>query len=136
MRKLIFIRQEKIDDNSQKAYGFLTCYDLVNDTWATPVLIEDVQSRSDFIVYNNNLYLFYAPSNDDGVDERQHIGIVRVDQEDLAESEILVHANMGGSCFYPFIQYANGDTEKLYFSYTVWRRNIRLSWFDVSKYLK
>lgn len=131
-----FVRQEKVDDNTQKAYGFLTCYDLVEKTWATPVLIEDVQSRSDFIEYNGNLYLFYAPKNGDNIDERQHIGIVKVNQTDLAESEILVHANMGGSCFYPFIQYANGDTTKLYFSYTVWRKNIRFSWFDVSTYLK
>ena len=111
-------------------YGFLTCYDLVSGEWSTPVLIEDDQSRSDFIVYDNQLYLVHAPKNSTGVAERQHIGIVRINQENLANSEVVVHAYMGNSCFYPFVQYANGDSDTIYMSYTVWRKQIRLSKFD------
>ncbi len=122
-----YVRQNGSD------YGFLTCYDLVNGTWAAPVLIEDVQSRSDFIVYNSELYLFYAPKNQDGKDERQHIGIIKVDQENLANSEIIVHAYMGNSCFYPFVQYS--DKDELYMSYTIWRKHIRLAKFYLGEIL-
>lgn len=108
-------------------YGILTCYDLKTGEWAKPVLVTDCQSRSDFIVYNNELYLFYAPK------DRNHIGILKINTDNIAESTPVLTANMQNSCFYPFIQYnSNGE---LCMSYTVNRKNIRLASFTLSKYL-
>ncbi|MBQ8352124.1 MAG: hypothetical protein IJY20_08820 [Clostridia bacterium] len=116
-----FVRQQ--DDTR---YGFLTYYDLSAGTWAKPVLIEDCQSRSDFILYGDQLYLFHAPIN------REHIGVVKINTADIAKSEIVLQANMQGSCFYPFIQYFDGE---LAMSYTVSRQHIRLAKFTLGKYL-
>ena len=116
-----FVRQQ--DDTR---FGFLTVYDLTAGTWAKPVLIEDCQSRSDFIFYDGQLYLFHAPI------DREHIGVVRIDRADIAKSEIVLQADMQGSCFYPFIQYFDGE---LAMSYTVSRQHIRLARFTLRKYL-
>lgn len=116
-----FVRQQ------ESPYGFLTAYDLLNDTWAAPVLIADCQSRSDFIVYRDQLYLVHAPK------DREHIGIVRVDTGNLANSSVVLQVKMHSSCFYPFVQY--GPEHELYMSYTVGRRHIRLAGFTLSKYL-
>lgn len=117
-----FVRQQE-----GVKYGFLTVYDLVNKTWATPVLIEDCQSRGDFIEYQGNLYLFHAPI------DRQHIGIVAIDQQNIANSKALLQASMHTSCFYPFVQYyQNGE---LAMSYTVERKHIRLAGFTLSDYI-
>jgi len=99
----------------------------VRDRWATPVLIADCQSRSDFIVYQDQLYLFHAPK------DREHIGIIRVDTENLANSSVVLQAKMQSSCFYPFVQYGPGH--ELFMSYTVARQHIRLAGFTLSKYL-
>ena len=115
-----FVRQQ--DDDK---YGFLTYYDLETEKWEKPVLIEDCQSRSDFIEFDGNLYLFHAPI------DREHIGIVKVDTKDIAGSEVLLQANMKSSCFYPFVQY--DESNSLCMSYTVDRKHIRLSRFDMSK---
>ncbi len=117
-----FVRQQ--DTNK---CGFLTSYDLINGTWETPVEIYDCQSRADFIVYKDELFLFYAPI------DREHIGVVKVDTEDLAKSEIILQAKMQTSCFYPFVQYYRDD--ELAMSYTDNRKHIRLSEFDLSKYI-
>ncbi len=118
------------DDGSLKEgtpYGILTRYDLITKEWDKPVLVGDCQSRSDFIIYNDELYLFYAPS------DREHIGILKINTDDLAKSTVVLQADMKGSCFYPFIQYfKNGE---LAISYTVSRRHIRLAEFTLSKYL-
>ena len=117
-----FVRQ-----NEASKYGFLTAYDLVNDTWEKPVIVEDCQSRSDFIVYRGELYLFHAPI------DREHIGIIKVNTENIAGSRVVLQANMKSSCFYPFVQYyKNGE---LAMSYTVNRQHIRLAQFTLSKYL-
>ena len=117
-----FVRQQDTTN-----YGFLTAYDLEKGTWDKPVLIEDCQSRSDFIVYNGALYMFHAPI------DREHIGIVKIDTDDIAKSEVVLVAKMASSCFYPFVQYfENGE---LAMSYTVARRHIRLAEFTLSKYL-
>lgn len=117
-----FVRQQDTTN-----YGFLTAYDLEKGTWDTPVLIEDCQSRSDFIVYNGELYMFHAPI------DREHIGVVKIDTEDIAKSEVVLVAKMASSCFYPFVQYfENGE---LAMSYTVARRHIRLAGFTLSNYL-
>ena len=109
-------------------YGFLTYYDLKTGKWETPVLVEDCQSRSDFIVYDGNLYLFHAPIN------REHIGLLKIDTDDLSKTEIVFAADMKGSCFYPFIDY--NSKGELSMSYTVSRRHIRLADFTLSKYIK
>lgn len=117
-----FVRQQ--DTNK---CGFLTAYDLLTSTWDRPVEIEDCQSRGDFILYDNKLYLFHAPI------DRQHIGIVQVDTDDIANSRILLQAKMHTSCFYPFVQYFDG--KELAMSYTIARRHIRLAKFTLSQYL-
>lgn len=117
-----FVRR---DDES--SCGFLTRYDLETGTWEKPVLVEDCQSRSDFILYRDELYLFHAPI------DREHIGILRIDRKDLANSRVLLQADMHGSCFYPFVQYFDGG--ELAISYTVSREHIRLARFDLKNYL-
>ena len=117
-----FVRQ-----HDESKYGFLTVYDLVNKKWETPVLIEDCQSRSDFIVYNGGLYLFHAPV------DREHIGIVKVDTDDIGKSEVVLQAHMHTSCFYPFVRYFGND--ELAMSYTVARKHIRLARFKPDNYL-
>ena len=107
--------------------GFLTAYDLINNVWETPVEIYDCQSRSDFIYYKGNLYLFHAPI------DRNHIGIVKINTDNIAESEVILQAKMHTSCFYPFIQYFKDG--ELAMSYTVERKHIRLAEFTLSKYL-
>ena len=119
-----FVRQ------NASPYGFLTAYDLVNETWDKPVVIGDCQSRSDFIVYNDKLYLFHAPN------DRNTLGVVEVNTENLANSKVVFQAKMNSSCFYPFVQYANGDTSKIYLSYTNSRKHITLSYFDPENYFK
>lgn len=117
-----FVRQQETVDN-----GFLTCYDIESGTWETPVLIADCQSRSDFIMYRGGLYLFHAPI------DREHIGIIKIDTEDISKSRVVLQANMHGSCFYPFIQYL--EDGGLAMSYTVARQHIRLARFDLSRYV-
>ncbi len=107
-------------------YGFLTVLDLETGKWETPVLVEDCQSRGDFYMWNGNLYLFYAPI------DREHIGVLKVNTEDITKSEIRLIADIHGSCFYPFVQ---SFGEELAMSYTVDRKHIRLSQFDPDKYL-
>ncbi|MBQ1186199.1 MAG: hypothetical protein IIX54_00720, partial [Clostridia bacterium] len=122
-----FVRQWDATDAAGSAYGILTYYDLVTGEWAKPVLVGDCQSRSDFIYYKDNLYLFYAPT------DRSHIGILRVDTDNLADSEVVLQAQMNTSCFYPFVQY-NSDGE-LTMSYTISRKHIRLAKFNLNNYL-
>ncbi len=117
-----FVRQQ--DTNK---CGFLTAYNLLTDSWDQPVEVEDCQSRGDFIWYNNHLYLFHAPI------DREHIGILKIDTENLAGTEVVLQAKMHSSCFYPFVQYYNGS--ELAMSYTVARRHIRLARFTLSTYL-
>ncbi len=117
-----FVRQQY----SNKC-GFLTAYDLISGTWETPIEIEDCQSRGDFIMYDGKLYLFHAPI------DRDHIGIVRIDTDNIVNSEILLQAKMHTSCFYPFVQYY--EDGGLAMSYTVNRQHIRLARFTMEKYL-
>lgn len=117
-----FVRQHDGNPN-----GFLTAYNLNDNTWDTPVEIGDCQSRSDFILYNSELFLFHAPI------DRDHIGIVRINTDNIAESRRVLCAKMPSSCFYPFVQYyRNGG---LAMSYTVARQHIRLAEFDLGKYI-
>ena len=117
-----FVRQQ-----DTTGYGFLTAYNLDQDTWDTPVLVADCQSRSDFIEYEGALYMFHAPI------DREHIGVIRIGTENLADTKVVLQAKMDTSCFYPFVQYyADGE---LAMSYTVARRHIRLARFTLKKYL-
>lgn len=117
-----FVRQQ--DANK---CGFLTVYDILKDKWEKPVEIEDCQSRSDFIWYRDNLYLFHAPI------DREHIGIIKIDTNDITNSEVVLQAKMHVSCFYPYIQYYRNN--ELAMSYTVARKHIRLAEFDLKKYI-
>lgn len=117
-----FVRQQ--DGNK---CGFLTALDLNTGRWEKAVEIEDCQSRSDFILYKGELYLFHAPIS------REHIGIVKIDTENIANSQVVLQAKMDTSCFYPFVQYF--DDGELAMSYTVARKHIRLARFDFQKYL-
>jgi hypothetical protein len=117
-----FVRQQ--DGNK---YGFLTAYNLESKTWDTPVEIEDCQSRSDFIYYKGALYLFHAPF------DREHIGVVKIDVDDISKSKPVFYSKMKTSCFYPFVQYYKDG--ELAMSYTVNREHIRLAKFKLDKYL-
>ncbi len=129
-----FVRQHdpKYDEEGNltegSIYGFLTYYDLKTGKWETPVLVEDCQSRSDFIVYEDELYLFHAPIN------RNHIGLLKIDTDDLSKTKIVFAADMQGSCFYPFIDY--NSKGELSMSYTISRKHIRLAEFTLGKYIK
>lgn len=116
-----FVRQQ-----NECANGFLTVLDLNTGKWKTPVLIDDCQSRSDFIFYRGKLYLFHAPI------DRDHIGIVEINTDDISKSRVVLQATMRTSCFYPFIRYF--DNDELAMSYTVNREHIRLARFTLSKY--
>lgn len=120
-RVYYFVRQSDASD-----YGFLTYYDLLNDSWADPVLVADCQSRADFIMYEGRLYLFHAPIS------RNHIGILQIDLNNLAQSRVVLQARMHESCFYPFVQYCHGE---LFFSYTRNRNAIQFSTFDAAAFL-
>ncbi len=128
-----FVRQwnaEYNDDKTLKSgseYGILTYYDLNCNRWEKPVLVGDCQSRSDFIEYDGKLYLFYAPT------DREHIGLLRIDTERLDKTQVVFQSDIKGSCFYPFVQYF--DDGALAMSYTVGRKHIRLSKFDMKKYV-
>ena len=117
-----FVRQQ--DTNKS---GFLTVYNINDGSWDKPVEIYDCQSRSDFIMYNGNLYLFHAPI------DREHIGVIKIDTDNIVNSEVVLQANMQSSCFYPFIQYYKDN--ELAMSYTVARKHIRLAEFKLSNYL-
>lgn len=97
-------------------------------TWEKPVLIEDCQSRSDFIEYKGALYLVHAPI------DREHIGIIQINEKDIAKSQPILLAHMRSSCFYPFVQYLQDGV--LGMSYTVNREHIRLASFVLENYLK
>ncbi|MBQ9805510.1 MAG: hypothetical protein IJW49_03265 [Clostridia bacterium] len=115
-----FVRQQ-----DTTPYGFLTVYHIDTDEWETPALVDDCQSRSDFILHEGELYLFHAPI------DREHIGVIRINQTNIAGSTPILLADMHGSCFYPFIERL-GDSFAM--SYTVERRHIRLARFDLSAY--
>lgn len=117
-----FVRQ-----HNESPYSFLTAYDLNTKKWDAPVLIGDCQSRGDMIVYKDNLYLFHAPIS------REHIGIVKIDTDNIANSSVVLQAKMDTSCFYPFIQYFKDG--ELAMSYTVNREHVRLAKFTLSKYI-
>lgn len=118
-----FVRQ----DDLYSMYGFLTYYDLNTNTWATPFIIRDSQSRSDFITYNGELYLIHSPI------DRNGFGIVKINTEDISESKAVAVVDMQDSLFYPFTDVYGED---VYISYTIDRKHIRLSKFDAEKYLK
>ena len=117
-----FVRQQV-----ENKCSFLTTYDLKTNTWGKVVEIEDCQSRGDFIYYKDDLYLFHAPI------DREHIGIIKVDTDDVSNSEVVLQAKMHTRCFYPFVQYYKDG--ELAMAYTLDRKHIRLAEFDLKKYL-
>ncbi len=113
-----FVRQDEC------MQGFLTYYDLSTGKWAAPILIRDAQSRSDFIFNNGELYLIHAPIDRDG------FGIVRVDQNAPENSKPIAVCQMKSSLFYPFAR-IYGD--RVYMSYTIARKHIRLVSFGIEE---
>ena len=111
----------------RRKYGFLTVLDLNTGKWEAPVLVEDCQSRGDFIFYEGSLYLFHAPI------DREHIGVLHIDTDCIANSRPVLQAHMHTSCFYPFVQYYRDG--ELAMSYTIDRHHIRLGEFTLKKYL-
>ena len=115
-----FVRQDGCEQ------GFLTAYDLTTGTWDTPALIRDAQSRSDFILYNGELYLIHAPI------DRNGFGIVKINRDNLGDSEPVLVAEMQDSLFYPYTMVYD---DYAYMSYTVNRKHIRLTRFNLTNYL-
>lgn len=103
---------------SASPYGFLTAYNLIKGTWADPVFISETQSRSQFFMYNSQLYLIYAPK------DRHHLGIVRIDTKHIVRSRVVQVARVAGLYAYPAVDVNNGilyvlfsdNKEKLYVS--------------------
>ncbi len=128
-----FVRQWDPVYNEDKSlkegspYGILTRYDLKTGEWDKPVLVGDCQSRSDFIMYKGELYMVYAPT------DREHLGFLKIGTDNLTDTKVVLQANMGSSCFYPFIQYFKDG--ELAVSYTVARKHIRLAPFSFYKYI-
>lgn len=118
-----FVRQ----DETEVMHGFLTVYDLKTGKWERPVVVRDCQSRSDFIEYDGELYLFHAPRNRDG------FGLLKINREDIAKSEVVFVADMGSSLFYAFYKPYGDD---VYMAYTVGRQHIRFTKFNLKNYLK
>ena len=107
-------------DGSEKG-GFLTSYDIVNKIWATPVYIDDTQSRPDFLYVNSALYLIKAPK------DRNHISVMYIDTTRLERSYEIQVAKVP-DYFYPISQEYNGI---LYMLFTQSRRHIYLSTFTI-----
>ena len=57
------------------------------------------------------MYLFHAPI------DREHIGVIQINPENLANSKVILQAKIHSSCFYPYIQYY--QNQELAMSYTV-----------------
>lgn len=110
---------------SDCSQGFLTVYDLEKDEWETPVLIADCSSRADFFTYRGKLYLVNAPKN------REGFAVTEIDVDDISKSKPIIFADLKTSLFYPFVQIID---DAAYISYTVDRKHIRLSKFDIKKY--
>ena len=107
--------------------GFLTYYDLKSNSWQKPVLIADCQSRADFFMYKDNLYLVNAPKN------REGFAVIKIDRNDITKSSTVFSCDLKSSLFYPFVQ-VYGDYA--FISYTVDRKHIRLSKFKLTNYIK
>lgn len=103
-------------------FGFLTFYNIVTGQWSDPVMVYDAQSRSDFFMYNDVLYLVHAPK------DRNHIAIMQIDQTCLNRSRDIKVAKVP-DYFYPFVQIYNGE---LYMSFTQTRKHIWLSKFTLN----
>ena len=116
-----FVRQQECSQ------GFLTYYDLESKEWAVPALIADAQSRSDFICYKNSLYLIHAPI------DRNGFGMIKINTDDISRCSTVLVADMKDSLFYPYLCIYE-DTA--YISYTVNRKHIRLSRFNLKNYIK
>lgn len=111
-----YCRQE---DKSK--YGVLAYYDLNNNIWSNPLFIEDAQSRSDFFVFNDKLYLMHAPKN------RYHLALLRIDTNNLNKSTEVM-CSWVNNYFYPFVQNYNGQ---LYMTITQNRQHIYFVHFTI-----
>ena len=111
-----FCRQEQSEQE-----GFLSFYNLDNNSWYHPVYINDAQSRSDFIEYRGHLYAIHAPY------DRNHIAITQLELQRLENSKEEIVAIVP-DYFYPYTLEYN---DKLYMSFTAGRQDIYLSQFSI-----
>lgn len=102
--------------------AFLTYYDLNTLQWANPVYMYEAQSRYDFFMYNNQLYLIHSPK------DRNHIAIMKI-YVNLPYSYDVQVAKIP-DYFYPFVQVYGQD---IYVSFTASRQNIYLSKISIEK---
>ncbi len=109
-----FLRQDV-----SKNYGILSYYDLNTKEWATPVYVQDCQSRADFFEWEGRLVLVHAPSS------RNYISLAIVDADlgKVYEQEI---ARFMISSFYPYVTKYNNE---YYMSFTEERQHIWVSKF-------
>lgn len=92
-------------------YGFLTRFILRDGiaTWEDPIYIPECQSRSEFILYQNKLYLIYAPK------DRNHMAIMLIDQEFLERSRDVQVASFAPRVYaYPVSYEYNGELYMLF----------------------
>ena len=111
-----FVRQDYKDQ-----YGVLTYYDLKKKSWASPVYVDDAQSRSDFIEHKGRLYLIHAPK------DRSHISLMHIDQKSLSRSYEYQVARVP-DYFFPYVECYKGQ---YYMTYTATRKHIYLSKFTI-----
>ena len=78
-------------------------------------------------MYDGELYLFHAPRNRDG------FGLLRIDREDLAKTEVVFVADMKSSLFYAFYKPYGED---VYMAYTVDRKHFRFTKFNLKNFLQ
>ncbi|NYR09623.1 hypothetical protein [Psychrobacter sp. BI730] len=107
----------------QTPYGFLTKYDLVRGTWDEPVYIPETQSRSQFFVSNNILYLMYAPKN------RQHLAVIEIDRLFLDKSHVVQVAKVNAMYAYPEVEEYKGV---LYTLFSDRKKDVYISTFTVA----
>jgi hypothetical protein len=101
--------------------GILASYNLTTGEWSKPIYIYDCQSRSDFFVRYNDLYLLHAPKS------RNYLSIVRIDEAYPFKSYPVQTAKVD-DCFYPFVQEYGGE---LYMSFTQSRQHVWLCKFSL-----
>lgn len=102
--------------------SFLTRFNLKTRQWDKVIYLADCQSRNDFFERAGTLYLVYAPKS------RNHIAILRINEDCLENSDLIQDAVLTTPSFYPYVT-LSGNT--LYMSYTQNRQHIVLSYFTI-----
>ena len=78
-------------------YGILTYYDLITGEWVKPVLVGVCRLAPTSSIMMDAFSCFMPP---------QAVSISafsKIDTDNLAQSKVVLQADMKGSCFYPFV---------------------------------